>query len=320
MKRLLVVLFLVASFCYSQFSLNAERIGGAMHAGENNLFRVSLINDGKIIHTIEQKIPFDVPFPASYVDEKRGTIILTNAFDGFVEVYNANGKKIWKQNFFKGMGPNYERTITVALGSSTIAFLTSDVTLPNAKVHQYTVSGTKEWETSLPYSLGNAIVISGDGQTIIAGSYVMQDNVLRRSSTLLNSRGVIEGNADILFRSAAFSDDNAFIALISEREIAVISGETKKEISRAGRMSEGIITDVIWNGDTLIVQESEVTTSPDHAFNFSDPTFVWYNNNLKEIMHKKIELPSFKTSALRKKGSEIELNTNGTAIPVTRLK
>lgn len=85
-------------------------------------------------------------------------------------------------------------------------------------------------------------------------------------------------------------------------------------------MSEGIITDVIWNGDTLIVQESEVTTSPDHAFNFSDPTFVWYTDNLKEIMHKKIELPSFKTSALRKKGSEIELNINGTAIPVTRLK
>lgn len=320
MKQILIASFLVVSLCFSQYSLNVERIGGATHAGDANLFRASLINDGKTICSIEREIPFDVPFPASYVNEKSGTIVLTNSFDGFVEVYSANGKKIWEQNFFKGMGPNYERTITVALGSAYILFLTSDVTLPYAKVQKYTINGAKEWETSLPYSLGNAIVMSGDGQTIIAGSYAVQDNVFRRSSALLNSGGVIEGNADILFRTAAFSDNNTFIALISEREIVVISGENKKEISRTASKTEGIITNVIWNGDMLIVQESEVKTTPDQPFHYANPTFIAYTKELKEQSRQNVPLPSFKLSRLIKTNDGVQFISTETHILLRDLK
>ncbi len=207
MKQISFAILLATSICFSQYSLKVEQIGGARHAGEENLFRAILMNNGKTIQTLERKLPYDVPFPASYINKTTGTVVLTFVFDGFVEVYNNKGVKQWEENFFKGMGPNYERTINVALGTSSVAFLTSDVTLQNAKVQRYKVNGEKEWETSLPYSMGNEIEMSNDEQSIIAGSYFVLEDEVRQASTIVDRNGTIEGNANILFRKAAFSVD-----------------------------------------------------------------------------------------------------------------
>ncbi len=309
-------MLLVTSLSYSQYSLTVERIGGAKHAGEENTFRAALTKNGKTIHMIERKLPFDVPYPASYVNETTGMVVLSFPFDGFVEVYDTKGTKMWEKNFFKEMEPNYERTITVALGKSTIAFLTSDVTLPNAKVHKFTLDGAKEWETELPHSMGYEIALSSDEKTIIAGSYFVLEDEVRQSAALINAKGTIEGNADILFRKAAFSDDNKFIALTSEREIVIVSNETKKELSRAGKQTDGIITDVIWNGNNLVVQESEVKTTADYKFYYANPTFVSYSKELKEISKQKIDNISFKSSTLTKKGNTIELNADDRLLKV----
>ncbi len=316
MRTILFSFFLCVSVSFSQYSLNVERIGGAQRAGEENTFRAALVNNGKTIHTIERTIPFDVPFPASYVDESTGLVLLTFAFDGFVEVYDNKGTRLWTHNFFKEMGPNYERTITAALGGSSIVFLTSDVTLPNAKVHKFAVNGAKEWETLLPHSNGYEIAISADVKTIIAGSYFVLEDEVRQSAAILSEKGVIVGNVNILFRKAAFSGDNKFVALTSEREIVVISNETKKEIGRAGKLTDGIITDIIWNGNTLIVQESEVKTTPEHTFYFADPTFVSYSKELKEITKKRIDTISFKTSTLVRTGNNVALKYDGTTVHI----
>ena len=215
MKNTLFLFLFCSTLSFSQYSLKVEQIGGAKRAGEENTFRAAIGHNGKIEKLLERKIPFDVPFPASSINKTTGTVVLTYSFDGYVEVYNALGNKLWEQNFFKGMGPNYERTITAALGKSSIAFLTSDVTLPNAKVHNYTIDGVKKWETSLPYSMGNEIAMSDDERTIVAGSYFVLEDEVRQSATIINREGTIEGYANILFRLAAFSDKNNFIALAS---------------------------------------------------------------------------------------------------------
>lgn len=316
MKNTILLLLLFSSLSYSQYSLNVERIGGAKRAGGENTFRASLTKNGKTIHMIERKLPFDVPYPASYVNEATGMVVLSFPFDGFVEVYNAKGTKMWKKNFFKEMEPNYERTITIALGKSTIAFLTSDVTLPNAKVHKFTLDGANEWETELPHSMGYEIAMSANEKTIVAGSYFVLEDEVRQSAALINSKGAIEGNVDILFRKAAFSDDNKFIALTSEREIVIVSNETKKELRRAGKQTDGIITDVIWNGNNVIVQESEVKTTADYKFYYANPTFVSYSKELKEISKQKIDNISFKSSTLTKKGNTIELNADNRLLKV----
>lgn len=314
------MLFFIVTFSFSQYSLKVENIGGAKRAGEFNRFRAVLMNNGTPIHTFDQNIPFDVPFPATYVHEKTGIVIVSHPFDGFVEVYNGKGIKIWEQNFFKEMGPNYERTITVALGEKSIAFLTSDVTLPNAVAHKFNVNGAKELETLLPHRMGYEIVMSADEQTIIAGSYFVLEDEVRQSASIIDAKGEIVGDINILFRKGIFSDDNKFIALASEREVVTVNAETKTEIARAPKQTEGIITDMVWNNDELLVQESKVVTPNDGRFHYADPTFITYANDLKERSRSTINELTFHSSSLAKKNDRIVLNVGERTIVVSEKK
>ncbi len=266
------------------------------------------------------QLPYDTPYPAYYFSEEKGILILVHSFDGWMDVYSEKGKKIWSQNFFKDMPSNYERTISCAVGTSSIAILTSDVTLPKAKVHKYLYNGAKQWETELPFSIGMDISMSPDEQTIIAGSYFVLEDEVRQSAAIIDSKGAINGNIDFLFRKAVFSDDNKLAALYSGQEVVIVSTETKKEVTRAGKKTEGTITDIIWNSNTLIVQESEVKTTPEQAVYFANPTIILYSEELKEISRQRIENTDFKTSLLSKKGSNIQLHINGNTITITRLR
>jgi hypothetical protein len=311
MKRIFFSLLIVGTFSYSQYSLTIDHIGGAKKAGENNTVRVVLTHNGTPIFTIDRKLPFDVPFPASYINETTGFFILSFPFDGFVEVYNAKGNKIWEQNFFKEMTPNYERTITVALGNSVIAFLTSDVTLAKAIAHRFAIDGKQQWETMLPHSIGYEIALSPDEQTIIAGSYFVLEDEVRQTASMIDVKGVIKENVDVLFQKAVFSNDNSFVALITRNEIVLVSIETKKETRRIRKQTSGTITDAIWDDNNLVVQESNVITPNDGSFYYASPTFISYSNELKEISRQTMNDVTFKSSIIKKNGNAIELHYEG---------
>lgn len=305
MKNIVLFLFAITSIASAQYSLTAENIGGAKRAGENNLFRAQLKRDGSVIKTFERSIPFDVPFPATYVHPTTGVVVLSYIFDGFVEVYTAAGEKAWEQNFFKEMGPNYERTITVALGKSSIVFLTSDVTLPNAVVRKYSVNGAALWESALPYSMGYEAAMSDDDQTIAAGSYVYENGKVKHATTLLRHNGAVTGSADFLFRKAAFSPDGRMIGLISNDAAAVIDATDGKFIGKTNRKTAGVITDLIWDNDSLIVQESVLQIPPEEKFYYSAPTFITYSPALVEARRRVIPSPKFNRSTLHRAGNEI---------------
>lgn len=311
MKNIFFSLCFLATISYSQYSLTVEKFSGAKKAGEDNSIRVVLLYNGTAINTIERKLPFDVPFPASYINETTGIFILSFPFDGFVEVYNGKGNKIWTKNFFKEMSPNYERTITIALGSSKIGFLTSDVRLPNAIAHRFTIDGKQQWETVLPHSIGYEIALSPDEQMMIAGSYFVLEDEVRQSASIINTKGTIIGDVDILFRKAAFSVDGKFTALSTDREIVVVSTETNKELYRKSKQTNGIITDIIWNGNSLIVQESEVKTTPEHTFYYANPIFIEYSSELKKLNEQRFVDENFKSAQLKIKNGSIEFTRNG---------
>jgi WD40 repeat protein len=299
MRILLLFSAFCISFAFSQYSLKTEQIGGAKDAKESNTFRATLMKNGSAVSTVERKLPYDVPFPSVCVNEATGIFILSYTFDGFVEVYSITGKKLWEENFFKEMSPNYERTITVALGNSSIAFLTSDVTLPTAIVHRYTVNGRKEWETSLPHSMGYEIAMSKDERTIVAGSYFVLEDEVRRTASVLNAAGTVTGTTDILFRHAAFSEDGSTIALASEREVVLFSIASQKESARgATAPNDRIINNVAWQQGDLVVQESSVMTTTEHQFYCTEPTFIRFNSQLKEQSRQTIDTIRFKRSAL----------------------
>ena len=299
MLKIFITLLIILSFSTAQYSLRTVHLGGAQRAGENNTFRVTVLNNGNPVHTVERTLPFDVPYPATYLNEETGALVLCFIFDGFVEMYDATGDKIWSQNFFKDISPNYERTIGVALGRNNVAILTSDVLLQNASVHYFAVNGAKQWERKLPHSLGYEIAMSPDEKTVIAGSYNVEQETVSRSAAIFSSTGSMQLNIDILFRKVAFSNDNGLLALISERELVTVSMETKKEIGRIAKQRENaIFTDVCWDRNSFVVQESEVVFHPEKRYYYSNPTFTWYATDMVKQAERHLENTTYQRSQL----------------------
>lgn len=307
MKTIILYSILSFSLAYSQYSYTVENVGGARRAGETNQFRMSVQNAGKTAYTIERTIPFDVPFPLISFNETTGMTVLRYVFDGFVEVYHPNGKKVWEHTFFKDEEPNYERTIGAAIGKRSVYFLVSDAYREKALVYQFALDGVLRWTATLPHQYAYEIAVSDNEETIIAGSYLALEDEVRRSAAILNMRGEIEGNIDILFRKAVFSEDNRFIALGSEREAVTVSRSAKQELARTKKQTDGIITDMIWNGYDLLIQESNVVTPNDGRFYYADPSIITYTTELKATSTKQFEGLNFQTSELRQNGNSIEL-------------
>lgn len=307
MKTILLSFFLFFSLASSQYSYTVENTGGARRAGETNRFRMSVQRAGETAYTIERTIPFDVPFPLISFNRETGMTVLRYVFDGFVEVYHSSGKKVWDHAFFKEEAPNYERTIGAAIGKWSLYFLVSDSYREKAQVYQFAPDGVLRWTAALPHQNAYEIAVSANEETIIAGSYLALEDEVRQSAAIMNYRGQIEGSVDILFRQAAFSDDGGFIALRSEREAVIVSRATKQELARTAKITGGIITDMIWSENNLLVQESNVVTPNDGRFYYADPTMITYSTDLKTIATKKFEGLKFNESELRRRNNTIEL-------------
>ncbi len=320
MRTVSLHILLCIAFCisvgYSQFSVQMEHIGSAKNSTEKNTVRATLMKNGAAVFTVERTLPFDVPYPSATINETTGMFILSYTFDGFVEAYNASGKKMWEQNFFKEKKPNYERTITAALGNHSIAFLTSDVTLSNAVVHKFTTEGRQEWETSLPYSMGYEVAMSPDEQTIVAGTYFASEGEVKQQATVVDTKGTITASADILFRSASFNSDGSLIALASEREAVIYDVKKKKETARAARKTGDIISNIMWRDSEVFVLESSVQAPSDRPFYFSNPVVIRYSSAFIEVSRNTYPLEKFKQSSLKDVSGSIELHCDARIIKV----
>lgn len=286
MKTFCVILLLWTS-AHAQYSYSVEKEGNANHAGESNHVRITVLKGNSSIYSVERTLPFDVPYPLVSLNEQNGMLVLRYVFDGFAEVYNSAGKKIWEHQFFKDEEPNYERTIGAAVGNSSIYFLISDIHHEHAVVQKFSIDGARQWTVQLPHQYAYDIALSPDEKTIIAGSYLALENDVRQSAAILSPAGTMENDINILFRKAAFSKDNRYLALISEREAVTVSMEAKKEMGRISKQrQETILTDVCWDGSTVVLQESQVEFPPENRYYYANPIFTWYS---QDMMTKKKE-------------------------------
>ncbi|MBW7888496.1 MAG: hypothetical protein H3C35_09080 [Bacteroidetes bacterium] len=313
MKQLSILILFCTVAAQAQFSLHTERTGNAKRYGEKNLFTAVISNErGNTAYTVRQELPFDVPYPAAYLNEQTGMLLLAYTFDGFIEAYNSSGKKIWTKIFFEGIGPNYERTITAAMGNTSIAILTSDVTLPKAKVQVFSIDGRKKWEYELPYKMGFEIAMSPDETFIAAGSYYAEEGKTETSSLLLSNATEVITATDVLFRKASFSTANRNVVLMSEREAAIISTAQKSEIARVHRESaKNIFTDVLWKNDELILQEAQVEFPAEGKFYFKNPAFTKYSSLGNKLTTEQMMNTTYSTSSLRKTQKAVQVIFDG---------
>lgn len=304
-------MFLLSSSAAAQYSYTIDKAHNANRAGESNGVTVTVLQKGQKVYSVERLLPFDVPYPLVTLNEKTGMLLLRYVFDGFIELYNAEGSKVWENQFFKDEEPNYERTIGAVVGSNAVYVLISDSKWGKAVVRQFSFLGALQWSATLPHQYAYAIALSDDEQTIVAGSYLALEDEVRRSAAIMNTRGEIQGNIDIIFRTARFSPDGSLLALSSEREVVMVSMETKKETARAAKQSNGIITDMIWDNRTLLVQESDVVTPNDGRVYYADPTIIRYSGNLNTVAVRKMTGTSFRSSNLQRNGNTVELVLDG---------
>jgi len=307
MKTYLILIVFFVCSAQAQYSYILERHGGARKAGETNGFRFTVMKNGVQAYTVERSLPFDVPYPLVSLNNTTGVSVLRFVFDGIAEVYDNSGRKAWDRNFFRGEEVNYERVIGCVIGEHAVHFLLSDSHREKAVVESYSLTGTLRWKSILPHQFAYDIAMSPDERAIIAGSYLALEDEVRRSARFLDNNGAATGDIDIIFRKAVFTVNTALIALASEREVVVVSGETKKEIARIRTQTGGIITDLIWKDNSLLVQESNVVTPNDGRYHYADPTMITYSPELKTISTKKLEGLEFRESELRRRDRSIEL-------------
>lgn len=313
MKTALFFFVIFTLHLQAQFTLQTKRSGTAKQFGAKNHFTASVLKStGKTAYTIEQDLPFDVPYPTAHLNEETGMLVLAFPFDGFVNVYNAHGKKIWDQNFFKEMGPNYERTITVALGTTSVAFLTSDVTLPRAMVHFFSLNGKEKWKYELPYTMGYEIAMTQDETLLAAGSYFSENGETKNVSLILSNEKQVLGTTDILFRKAAFSPLNDKVVFMSEREAKIISTRTGNILANIKKEStETIFTDVLWNDDECILQEAHVEVPKEGKFYYTNPIFTKYSDSGKELSVETMVNTNYSTSQLRRSENGLQFVYDG---------
>lgn len=312
MKTIILVIALIAGSASAQYSYQTTLTGNAQRAGETNVFRLSVLKENRPVFTIERTLPFDVPAPLISLNEHSGMLVLRYVFDGFAEVYSSSGNKVWENNFFKDEEPNYERTLGAALGDSSIFFLLSDTKRERAVVQKFSLDGALQWTVQLPHQYAYDIALSPDERTILAGSYLALEDEVRQSTAILSSDGKIEGDINIIFRKAAFAQEQRLVALMSEREVVVISLDSKKEIGKVSKQrNQAIFTDLCWKGSELVVQESEVVTPADSRYYFANPTFTWYSQDMTKRKEQHIDGITFHQSRLVSVSAGIEFRYDG---------
>ncbi|MBI3005744.1 MAG: hypothetical protein HYY49_10075 [Ignavibacteriales bacterium] len=277
MRQLLnftVLIALFATTAMSQFLLKVEKEGGAWGAGESNSFTAIVSTKaGAELHRIERSLPFDVPFPAVYFSEESGVLVLGYIFDGFAEIYSADGRKA-TLNLFKELGPNYERTMTCAIGSTSIVFLTSDVRHSKAELSKFSLDGATVWEKEMPYRMGYEVVMSPDEAVVLAGSYEYGDAGAVQAATMVSGTGKIFSSIDLLFRKCAFSADGTASALSSRDEVVVLDNEKRELILRwKNPKTHSMVVDVAWLENSLAVQTAVLSTNRETGFSYTQPVF-----------------------------------------------
>jgi hypothetical protein len=289
MKYLFVLVF---SVCVStliraeeRYTLTLLKSGTARHAGEFNEFS-AVVKDlsGHEIYRINRRLPYDVPYPSVYLHPEKGHMVLCYPFDGYADIITSDGVIAATIEFFKGMKPNYERTMTCALGVSSAVFLTSDVERSRSLLAKYSLDGLPTWNIPLRYRFGFEVVLSSDEKLIAAGCYETLLEKVHRQTVIVSGNGTLLSELDILFRKAVFSPDNLTVVLTTrDKALAVETASAKILWTRSSSGDHSIISDVVGTHNSFVLQSSSVSISTDGEIRYTNPLFERFSWNLDAL-------------------------------------
>ena len=219
--------------------------GGARQFPDQNLWRATVYHrSGVLQYQLEQRVPYDLQFPALYLSDDAGQAIVVSTFEARVEFYDGRGNLVRVVHPSASGGPTYERIVKCSVAGSRAALLVSSPDASHAEVFFTAVDGTEMWRRTLPHDTAGELFLASDGTYLVAGCYA-SDREIVASTVLFDAHGGIVRTLEALFRNADIDPERNILALSSRNELVLESLDgLARRVSWSTARAEEIITGI----------------------------------------------------------------------------
>ena len=217
--------------------------GGARQYPDQNLWHAAVFHrSGVAQYQLEQRVPYDLQFPALYLSDDGGQAIVVSSFDARIEFYDGRGNLVREVRPSVSGDPTYERIVKCSVAGGRAAFLVSSPDTPHTEVYLTTIDGTEIWRRTLPQNTAGEIFLSSNGAYLVAGSY-SSDREIVTSTVLFDASGSVVRTLETLFRDADIAPERNVLAMSDRNEVILESLDGRAErASWSTARTEEIIT------------------------------------------------------------------------------
>lgn len=269
---------------------------------------------GNALYALDQEIHYDQKYPYVAISDFDGAAILGNNSEGILRFFNNSGQLLREVQLFSDASYSMERImgIDISADGSRVAVIAgkrgassaqSAVPNPSGDPHLFlfTNSGEELWRQPLPdYSASN-VIISGNAETIIVGTYTAGlPEGFRKRSFLFDPQGAQIAEIPMLLKQARFSSDANTALLWNNQDIRSINTvdgteNWQQSISR----SEGMLCAAALSEDgSRIAFLIGRNKHGRNGFMFSEPLLRVVDQSGKILQEISMPEQQFKTPAL----------------------
>jgi len=244
-----------------------------------------------VLYQIQMQQFYDDTLPTIMLSDE-GSMIAGQAASGTVWFYNAAGALTKEVRLFSTSSYDLERVLQLDLSAGTqrLAVIATernashlqgraDYISANPFVFLFDLSGNEEWRQPLPESSAGRILMSPDGQYIVASSYsVDMRGYVKRNTRLFDRNGDKITDFDYLFRTSAFSPDSQFLLLAEKNKaMAVRTEDGHKSWQKRVSRTKGMVAAVSLTNDG---QTSAVLVAKNK---FQNKKFIFFDPEIQII-------------------------------------
>ncbi|MEL6822125.1 MAG: hypothetical protein AAFP70_10210 [Calditrichota bacterium] len=277
-----------------------------MEMSKNSHITVSVYSsDGTQRYQLKRPNAIDMPIPGLHIDERDGSIVLSDAAEARLFFYGPSGTLLETIEIYENASYDLERVIDVSVAAETgqIAVAAgkhgaspagSSAPNPDAdpQLFLFNADRTLVWSRELPgYNLLSC-VISPDGKFIAAGSYTVHTNKpMERVSSVIDMNGQIYYSNQRLFKNAAFSNDSRTLLLTENQHAQLIDLTTASQVwqktipRESGIILERAVHPQGKESALLLAKQ----TFKDNAFHFEKPSLLRLNKQGEAISTRGME-------------------------------
>ncbi len=297
------------------FTANVSGISPAKSKSEHNTWTASIVDrQGRTLYRIAKRVAFDVQYPAIYLSDDGGCIVISS-FAGEIEFYTNSGGLRKTLHLFGRSTTEYEQVIKCSVAGDRFALLYSTPDHTHAELLVLDIDGNELWRETLRGKNAGEVFISNDGQMVAAGSYEVGGNNVRMTETF-DASGKPLRPFNILFRYADVARD-AKIVLADRDNILLASLRGDDSPVQWPRSSGNLITGVRWvDGFVAVVIES--VNLPNGSPVFSNPSLVVLDMKGKKVAGTQLRTSSATSARLIVDTNSITLKSSASQTSIQR--